>query len=457
MTSYQKLFSVTRLKNKKVWMILISVFAINASAQTSIRIGSQEEMVFPLDLNTGDLYHSLNGMRDFFSAKTIVGMGEATHGTKEFFETKAQVFKFLVTECNYRVFGMESSYGGCRYINDFVSGDKGTIDSVMLQFDFWTWRTQEVKELILWIRDYNATKRDQEKVAFYGFDMQNFYSPMQYFYDFFKRNEDSDIRHLQFLVKPVLNRTELQLYHALRKKESTYSDTLVAVYDSVRDWLRKNKDHIAKTYSVRQYERLNLCLDNFHQAIRNLTDNGPHYRDSCMAYNVAQIQKIENAKMFVWAHNGHVNLNYPEKISVFMGLPMGGYIRNYFGDDYYSIGFVFNEGSFQAIKGPDSITGAIFKYLFARRSLYKGLLECTVPVNKENTFTNHLSKTQQRAFFLDLNRTTNPVFVSGLKTYDIGAVYINKNRSSQEIYAKRQFNGMIYIQKTTRAIPITKK
>jgi len=176
-----------------------------------------------------------------------------------------------------------------------------------------------------------------------------------------------------------------------------------------------------------------------------------------MAYNVLQIQKFENKKMFVWAHNGHINLAYPDDKSVLMGPLMGGHLKKNLGDAYYAIGFVFNQGSFQAIQGPKSIGSAIFKYLFARKKLYRGLRECTVPEQDKNTFTRALSATGYPAYFVDVARSGNPVFSTPLKTYDVGAIFMNYKRCSEPIHAKRQFDGLVYLDQTSRARPVRLK
>ena len=168
-----------------------------------------------------------------------------------------------------------------------------------------------------------------------------------------------------------------------------------------------------------------------------------------MASNVLKIQKTEKAKMFLWAHNGHTNLaNANENDNKYLGISMGGILKKVLDTNYYSIGFVFNQGSFQAL------TESIYKIKdFAAikdKSVY--VKECSVPVSKKNTLTNELSTENHDAFFIDLNSTNNPLFTTLKYTYDCGAMiykYI-----SNEIIAKNQFDGLIYINKTRRAVPI---
>jgi len=440
------------------FLCLLCFLPISLFSQVNARIGAQETLIYPISVHKQDLSEELQPLQTLFAAKSIVGMGEATHGTREFFEIKNGVFQWLVNTCGYRVFGIEATYGGCCYINDFVQSGKGNIDSVMVHLDFWTWQTEEVRDLILWMKDYNAQAEHVEKLSFYGFDMQNFYAPVQYVTDFAKKHCPAQYDTLRAISFPVLGKTELQIYQLLQKKGNHFQDTLQHTYRLLKDWLLRNKTQLETTLPAGRYQMLWLCTDNLGQAVKSLSvHNQSRFRDSCMAYNVLQIQKFENKKMFVWAHNGHINLAYPDDKSVLMGPLMGGHLKKNLGDAYYAIGFVFNQGSFQAIQGPKSIGSAIFKYLFARKKLYRGLRECTVPEQDKNTFTRALSATGYPAYFVDVARSGNPVFSTPLKTYDVGAIFMNYKRCSEPIHAKRQFDGLVYLDQTSRARPVRLK
>jgi erythromycin esterase len=434
---------------------LLTLLPVYLFSQIYTKIGTQPTEIYPLSIHKHDLSEQLLPLKLLFSSKSIIGMGEATHGTREFFEIKGDFFRWLVNDCNYRIFGIEATYGGCCYINDFVQSGVGDIDSVMVYLDFWTWQTEEVRELILWIKDYNAQAENVEKLHFYGFDMQNFYVPVQYLNDYVRKYLPAQYDTISALSFPVLGRSEMQIYQLLGNKNNKFEETLQQTHGRLAEWLLHNKTYIETTQSSDQYQALQFCLDNLAQAIMSLSvKNTSKYRDSCMAYNILQIHKFENKKMFVWAHNGHINLAYPDDKYHLMGPLMGGHLRKNLGDAYYSIGFVFNQGSFQAIQGPKSIGNAIFKYLFARKKLYQGLKECYVPVQAKNTLTQALSENNPSSYFVDVSQSDNPVFSTLLKTYDVGAVFMNYKRCSSSIHAKRQFNGLIYLNKTTRARPI---
>lgn len=424
-----------------------------ADRKEVVTIGSTDATIYPFKPDDSDLFFDFFRSKAGFEDVLVLGMGEATHGTKEFFDIKKETFKYLVLNHGYRVFGIEDSYGGCSSINDYVDQGIGDIDAVLMHFDFWTWQTEEVKELVLWIKDFNAGRSADDKILFCGFDMQNFYSPIQYLGRSIGTLNIANKNELHAIISPVIHHSELDLYKKLQEKDLHYRDTLADVHRRLDVWLQTNKAAIGTSSSSACFRTLQHCSDNFDQAVKNLS-GGYNFRDSCMAANIQQIQQERNAKMFIWAHNGHINLSI---VNNSVMRPMGAYLKDAYQEKYYAVGFTFSNGSFQAFKGPNTLVGTAYKYVFRRKHMYHGLMACTVPTSSKNTLTSSLDKTGYPAFFIDLSATTATIFTTPQRTYDIGAVFMNYKNSSGRIIAKEQFNGLIHIRTTTRATPCAVK
>lgn len=428
--------------------VLLTGLSTLSAAQTTAVFGSHEEVIVPFDTLDHDLFFAHFRTTPDFDRVRIVGMGEATHGTHEFFALKCETFKYLVLHHGYTVFGIEASFGGCCFIND-VLATGGDVDAAMQHFDFWTWRTQEVRELLVWIRDHNRGRPSKEQVRFCGFDMQDMLAPVQYINS---TCMDPSEAALATIVKPVTDVSEVELYRRTNDPEVRYRDTLRTVYAEMEHWLAYRSLELGPDSSGSRFRTLRRCASTFRQAL-GASSGSFAYRDSCMAVNVAAIQQETGAKMFLWAHNGHINLTYSEGTSALMGEPMGGYLKERYADAYLAIGFMFSGGSFQAVKGPNSLSGAALKYVFARRSLYKGLMECQVPEIERNSLSTAFEHTGHNFLFIDLDRTTDALFSTPQRAYDMGAVYMSPRRSSSSISAKQQFNGLVYVRQTTEARP----
>jgi erythromycin esterase len=90
------------------------------------------ENAIPLrHLQAGHGFDDLQPLKVILKDARIVGLGEATHGTREFFQLKHRMLEFLVTEMKFNAFALESSYSGCQAINDYVLTGTGELEKVL--------------------------------------------------------------------------------------------------------------------------------------------------------------------------------------------------------------------------------------------------------------------------------------------------------------------------------------
>lgn len=117
-----------------------------------------------------------NGFADMQPLKKIVGnarivsLGEATHGSREFFQLKHRMLEFLASEMGFTIFSIEANMPEAYRLNDYVLNGNGDPARLLKGMYFWTWDTQEVLEMIRWMREFN--KSGKGRVQFTGFDMQ---------------------------------------------------------------------------------------------------------------------------------------------------------------------------------------------------------------------------------------------------------------------------------------------
>ena len=123
-----------------------------------------------------DTVEAGNGFSDLQPLKSVVGdarivsLGEATHGTREFFQLKHRMLEFLAAEMGFTIFSIEANMPEAYRLNEYVLTGKGDPLQLLKGMYFWTWDTQEVLEMILWMRRFNESGLG--RVQFTGFDMQ---------------------------------------------------------------------------------------------------------------------------------------------------------------------------------------------------------------------------------------------------------------------------------------------
>jgi erythromycin esterase-like protein len=117
-----------------------------------------------------------HGFADLQPLKSVVGdariveLGEATHGTREFFQLKHRMIEFLASEKGFTIFSIEANMPEAYRLNDFVLNGTGEPKQLLKGMYFWTWNTEEVLDMILWMREFN--KSGKGRIEFTGFDMQ---------------------------------------------------------------------------------------------------------------------------------------------------------------------------------------------------------------------------------------------------------------------------------------------
>jgi erythromycin esterase-like protein len=100
----------------------------------------------------------------------IVELGEATHGTREFFQLKHRIIEYLAAQKGFTIFSIEGNMPEAYRLNDYVLHGIGDPTELLGGLYFWTWNTQEVLDMILWMRDFNQSGKGH--IEFTGFDMQ---------------------------------------------------------------------------------------------------------------------------------------------------------------------------------------------------------------------------------------------------------------------------------------------
>ena len=118
----------------------------------------------------GHGFADMKPLKKMIGNARIVSLGEATHGSREFFQLKHRVLEFLTTEMGFTIFSIEANMPEAYRLNDFVLNGNGDPAKLIKGMYFWTWDTQEVLDMVLWMREFNTSGKG--RVQFTGFDMQ---------------------------------------------------------------------------------------------------------------------------------------------------------------------------------------------------------------------------------------------------------------------------------------------
>jgi erythromycin esterase-like protein len=121
-------------------------------------------------VEAGHGFSDMQPLKKIVGDARIVSLGEATHGSREFFQLKHRMLEFLATEKGFTIFSIEANMPEAYRLNDYVLNGTGDPATLIKGMYFWTWNTEEVFDMVLWMREFN--KSGKGRVQFTGFDMQ---------------------------------------------------------------------------------------------------------------------------------------------------------------------------------------------------------------------------------------------------------------------------------------------
>lgn len=397
-----------------------------------------------IPLKTAEAEHGVDDMepiKKLVGEARVVALGEATHGTREFFQLKHRMLEFLVEEMGFTVFAIEANWPECLAINDYVLVGKGDPKEALAGIYFWTWNTEEVLEQIEWMRRYNADPSHETKVRFYGFDMQTTTVAAREAIAYLKNVDAEPAEDHGNLLAPFAEDAAETWLQKMSEEDQ------LALSDGVDELLRRFDEQRAawvERSSEREWSLARREVVLLRQALEMYPGGNYRVRDEAMAANLEWILETEppGARVVVWAHNGHVSRNAGDAFR-----PMGWYLDRSLGGEYVALGFIFNQGSFQAI---DRTQG---------QGTGRGLIEHTVGPAPDGHLGAAFAHAEMPYFVLDLRQLPSEGQVADWFEVphlmrSIGAVFQGERQMSHPIEVSDHFDGIIFVDTTTRARPV---
>ncbi|MDY7395465.1 erythromycin esterase family protein [Aureibaculum sp. 2210JD6-5] len=323
-----------------------------------------------------------------FANAQVYGFGEASHNTKEFFDLKAKFFKHLVKTQGVKVFIMEESYQAESGINEWISGGKGDVKTIAKNFNTGFWYTKEIINLLKWMRDYNIGKPREEQIRFYGMDIQIGKNINLKIRDFLSANKITIDKNLLTVADSCANKKI-----DFGKKDSWWQTQIPKLNKLKQQILNQKTESKEYKQILRSLDYL-ISYTEYASLIKEEYPKSTEFRDLKMFENVKYIIENEskNGKVFIWAHNEHIN----KREMYYTGsniINLGRHLKNYYHDDYYSIGFDFGTGKINGFV-IDKKKGNHWKTYYIEKPFKKTYAQTLMLVDKD-------------IYFIKLNKSSN--------------------------------------------------
>jgi len=298
----------------------------------------------------------------------FVLLGEATHGTHEFYRLRAQITKRLITEKGFNAVAVEADWPDAYRVNQFVrfdSDDEEAVDALggFQRFPAWMWRNADVLDFVGWLRNHNE-HRHGGRVGFYGLDLYSLHASIRAVLDFLDKVDPDAARRARYRYACFENfgeDTQAYGYAASFGLSKSCEDEVINQWMEMRqraaDLARRDgRAGRDAFFFAEQNARLVKNAEQYYRAMFHERVSSWNLRDTHMAETlVALVHHLgAKAKVVIWAHNSHLGDARATEMGHRGELNLGQLVRQRYGERVTLVGFTTYTGTVTAASGWDN-------------------------------------------------------------------------------------------------------
>ncbi|HET7217024.1 MAG TPA: erythromycin esterase family protein [Vicinamibacterales bacterium] len=395
---------------------------------------------------------------DLIGDESLVLLGEATHGTHEFYRIRADLTRELIARKGFNIVAVEADWPDAFRPNRWVRGESSDSDapaalSEFERFPRWMWRNSDVVRFLTWLRDDNSRRGPREQAGFYGLDLYSLH-----------RSIDAVLRYLR-KVDPASEISARQRYACFdpfgvdtqaygyattfgleRSCEQAVIGQLVELQRKAADYASRDGRVAAEDYfAAEQNARVVRDAEAYYRAMFGDAAASWNLRDrhmmSTLEAILGHVTRLNGtAKAVVWAHNSHLGDARATQMSAFGELNVGQLVRQEYGTAAISVGFTTHEGSVTAALNWDEPAG-----LMAVRPSIAG------------SYERLFHETGIQSFALDLRGSIAATLGAPRLERAIGVVYRPQSERQSHYFTAAlpaQFDIVVHCDKTRAVEPL---
>lgn len=312
--------------------------------------------------------HEFTELLDEIGDARIVLIGEASHGTHEFYDARAAITRNLIESQGFTAVIAEADWPDAWRVNRYVRGindDRSANEALggCKRFPQWMWRNTVVLEFVEWLRDRNAAfpVGAPEQCGFYGMDLYSMYGSIQEVLRYLQKVDPEAGRRAKYRYACFEHAGEdpqAYGYAAGFKMARTCEDEVV---QQLLELQQRSAEYAgrdgrlaeAEYFQAEQNARIVLNAEQYYRGMFEGRVSSWNLRDTHMAETIDSLMEYQrrytpNPRFVVWAHNSHLGDARATDMGRQGELNVGQLVRQRYGDDCYNIGFTTHEGTVTA-------------------------------------------------------------------------------------------------------------
>ena len=275
-------------------------------------VSSIKQWAYPLQSKAG-----LQPLFDRIGDSRIVMLGEASHGTHEYYTWRTYITKRLIEEKGFNFIAVEGDWPDCYRLNRYIKGydaDDKSAFKVLHGFNrwpTWMWANWEIMALAEWLHRHNKGLAANQKAGFYGLDVYSLWESMESIMQYLKKTDPAalEVAEEAFRCFEPYQKDEGRSYARASQFVPELCETeVVHLLKEIQQKLPTYKTDYENVFSAEQNALVAVNAEKYYRA---MIKGGPHswnIRDRHMADTLERLLKFhgENSKVIVWEHNTHV-------------------------------------------------------------------------------------------------------------------------------------------------------
>ncbi|WP_369413075.1 erythromycin esterase family protein [Antarcticirhabdus aurantiaca] len=252
---------------------------------------------------------------DRFGSAHVVLLGEASHGTSEFYRARAAITRRLIEHHGFRIVAVEADWPDAARMDRYVRHRPGDAydEEAFARFPTWMWRNAEVEAFVEWLRGHNADRLPQDRTAFRGLDVYSLRSSVSAVLDYLDRVDPEGAkaaRQRYGCLTPWQSEPERYGRAVLRSERDPCEDAVAA---QLRELLARQLDVASPEeredyFDAAQNARVVRAAEQYYRIMYRGSTESWNLRDRHMFDTLRSVIEARgpNAKAVVWAQNSHI-------------------------------------------------------------------------------------------------------------------------------------------------------
>ena len=298
----------------------------------------------------------LGPLMERIGSARIVLLGEATHGTSEFYRMRERITRELIVKKGFRFVAIEADWPDAARVDHYVRHFQYPPSewTAFARFPTWMWRNTEVRDFVGWLRKHNGTAEKSQRVAFHGLDLYSLYDSIRSVLNYLDEvdPESAKVARERYGCLTPWQRDPATYGHAALT--GTYPTCEADVVRALGDLLAKRRayaEHDGERFlDAEQNARLVANAERYYRIMYYGSRASWNLRDNHMFETLKNLLAFHGAdsKAVVWAHNSHVGNAAATEMGARGEYNIGQLCRKEFGDKAYLVGFGTHSGTVAA-------------------------------------------------------------------------------------------------------------